>query len=64
MFFKSYSNDGTLLQSTPDSGFKYGSVTRYWSGTVTPCYKMDWLSNKKKIFEKKHRFGSEDESAN
>ena len=29
MFFKSYSNDGTLLQLTPDSVFKYGSVTRY-----------------------------------
>ena len=28
MFFKSYSNDGTLLQLTPDSVFKFGSVTR------------------------------------
>ena len=29
MFFKSYSNDGTLLQLTPDSVFKHGSVTRH-----------------------------------
>ena len=46
MFFKSYSNDGTLLQLTPDSVFKYGSFTRYWSGTVFRCYWMDWLRNK------------------
>ena len=47
MFFKSYSNDGTLLQLTPDSVFKFGSVTRYWGGTVTRCYYMDRLRNKK-----------------
>ena len=29
MFFKGYSNDGTLLQLSPDSGFKHGSATRY-----------------------------------
>ena len=23
-----------------------GSVTRYWNGTVTPCYWVDWLRNK------------------
>ena len=46
MFFKGYSNDGTLLQLSPDSGFKHGSATRYWSDTVTRCYWMDWLRNK------------------
>ena len=29
VFFKGHCNDGTLLQLTPDSVFKYGSVTRY-----------------------------------
>ena len=46
MFFKGYSNDGTLLQLSPDSGFKHGSATRYWSDTVTRCFWMDWLRNK------------------
>ena len=36
-----------MLQLTPDSVFKYGSVTRYWGGTVTRCYHMDRLRNKK-----------------
>ena len=46
MFFKSYSNDGTLLQLTAGSFFKHGSVMCYWSGTATRCYWMDWLRNK------------------
>ena len=29
VFFKGHCNDGTLLQSTPDSVLKHGSVTRY-----------------------------------
>ena len=43
-----------MLQLTPDSVFKYGSVTRYWGGTVTRCYYMDRLRNKKINNEKKN----------
>ena len=56
MFFKGHCNDGTLLQLTPDSVFKYSSVTRYWSRTVTRCYEMDWLRNKIYIFLMLQRF--------
>ena len=62
--YKGHSNDGTLLQLTPASVFKYGSVTRYWGGTVTRCYYMDRLRNKKiNNYKKKHGSKSEDESA-
>ena len=60
--YKGHSNDGTLLQLTPDSVFKYGSVTRYCGGTVTRCY-MDRLRNNKINNQKKNRSKSEDESA-
>ena len=43
-----------MLQLTPDSVFKYGSVTCYWGGTVSPCYYMDRLHNKKINNEKKN----------